>query len=118
MRPNTTHLGPGEDKDHDEEWKEKVTKCLFHERKHTIIILHILKRYTVMFQTKELMLRRTADEQLLLMKEFCICFIQPNELTGKFVKHFIQLDLSEPSNIYKDVYVGSDVKKNSVRTLI
>ena len=71
-----------------------------------------------MFQTKELMLRRTADEQLLLMKEFCICFIQPNELTGKFVKHFIQLDLSEPSNIYKDVYVGSDVKKNSVRTLI
>jgi len=78
-----------------------------------VSVLPLLKRYTVMFQTKEPMLHRATDEQLRLMKEFVMCFIQPNALMNKSVKQIVQLDLSAPSNCLpdKDMFVGPGVKK-------
>ena len=73
----------------------------------------LLKRYTVLFQTKEPMLHKVNDEQLALLKEFLACFIRPDLLLDQSARRLVKLDLAAPSNWLpdKDVYVGLSTQK-------
>lgn len=102
------------------ERKKKTNQRLFHERKRMLLILHfyssclpLLKRYTMIFQTKEPMLHKANDEQVKLLTEFMGCFIRPDLLLNKSAKRLVELDVASPTNWLQDsdIYIGLHAKK-------
>ena len=100
--------------------KKKVTQRMFYERKRMMLVLHfyscsfpLLKRYTVLFQTKEPMLHKVNDEQTALLKEFLTCFVRPDLLLDASARKLSKLDLAAPGNWLpdKDMYVGLSARK-------
>ena len=94
--------------------KEILMKALFVDRKYKKLLVHfyssvlpLLKKYVLLFQSRELLLHR--DEQLLLMKDFMTCFVKPELYLNVTGKKITQIDLEADSSLLrkKDIFIGS-----------
>ena len=61
-----------------------------------------------LFRSREPLLHRLRDEQLLLMKDFMVCFVKPELLLDVTGKNITQIDLEAGSSLLrkKDIFIG------------
>ncbi|XP_052282792.1 uncharacterized protein LOC127879778 [Dreissena polymorpha] len=100
--------------------KEIVEKVMFQERKTLLIlyfyasVLPLMKRYVVLFQSKEPLVHRLNDEQVDVFREFLSCFVKQEHIVNKNGKQLKNMDLSEDTGLYlsaDDMFVGSKAKQ-------
>ena len=99
--------------------KERICIKLFADRKSTKLIAHfyisvlpLLKKYVLLFQTKEPLIHKIFDEQKQLLLDLLACFIAPEHLQIKTVKELCEIDISD-ENIHlakQKMFIGSQTQ--------
>lgn len=86
--------------DDGEKRKKRIIEKLFYYRKKTILIINfyiaalpLLKRYILLFQTREPMIHKIYDEQKQLFLDFLSCFVAQQNLQIKTTKMLLEIDL-------------------------
>ena len=71
-------------------------------------MLHLLKKYVLIFQIREPLIHMLRDEQLLLMKDFMGCFVKPELLLDVSGKKICKIDLEADASLLKkkDMFIG------------
>lgn len=91
---------------------------MFFEEKRTLLemnfytsVLPILRKYTLIFQSKEPKVHKLHDEQEMLLREFLCCFMKPQNLLSTQGKNLsgpkmVQIDVSSTGAHLPDPFIG------------
>ena len=102
------------------ERKDRILERLFIQRKKTLLIMSfyrsvmpLLKRYVLIFQSKEPLIHKLHDEQIQVLKDFLTCIMKPESLGNISPRLLSKLKVADESLHLpeKAIFFGDTAKK-------
>ena len=99
------------------ERKQRIVQELYKSNLRTNLYLHlyklvlpILKKYFLLFQTKKPLIQTMIDELKSVLHEFLACFVKPEALQVSSCTRLVSLDIKKNLHSREDIFVGNKVK--------